>query len=616
MNIKPKLILLLGTALAGGVAIALVLLGFLAPILKIQREQTVITEVKDSENAVSIALLQLPTQVYEPGKEKLVASLDRLDAAFESIENLKVLPNASHAISEALDSITRLHDLQLEKIDNVMDTLDDIEKDYQTITDFKMSFVLEDLPNQSYIRDEGKTAFYQYKIQEYKKTSEILLSNMLTSVDMINEQNDVINQEIQKVIFRSLIIAGIIALCLIAVTITLSLLVTNRIGAAVNVLNSGMDKLEDGDLTEKQTIKTKDEIGHLTRSLSRFTLSLSKSVSNIRFSAEKSKNARDNLSGVVEEASASTVQMKKNTESIGKGIEILDESVKDSTKAVTGITEAIEETDRELAGQIAMVEQSTAAVTQMIASIKSVGTITDRSSQSTRELAEATEKGGQLLSETTKTIAEIRDGLDGVRDITGIIQSIASRTNLLAMNAAIEAAHAGDSGRGFSVVADEIRKLAEASAKNSKEISTLLNGMIDSIQAADEAGNETREAFSTLDTRVKDVSSAYQEINSALNELETGGSEIQQAMSQLNETSDRVGRSAHTMREQTGTVDESIAQVQRVSEEVNSGIKEIAIGISEINSTMEHLMKLSQSISNIGSDLDQSIAVFRLEESE
>ena len=116
--------------------------------------------------------------------------------------------------------------------------------------------------------------------------------------------------------------------------------------------------------------------------------------------------------------------------------------------------------------------------------------------------------------------------IDGIRDITAVIQSIASRTNLLAMNAAIEAAHAGDAGRGFAVVADEIRKLAEASAKNSKEITGLLTGMITSIQAADDAGQETRSAFGTLEVRVKDVRQASEEILGSIRELEAGSQDI------------------------------------------------------------------------------------------
>ena len=212
-------------------------------------------------------------------------------------------------------------------------------------------------------------------------------------------------------------------------------------------------------------------------------------------------------------------------------------------------------------------------------------------------------------------ISSVQEGIDGIGNITAIIQGIASRTNLLAMNAAIEAAHAGEAGRGFSVVADEIRKLAEASAKNSREISGILGQMVDNIHSANQAGQNTRESFTHLTARVDEVKQAYDSIQLSMKELEVGGEEILKAMNELNEVSARVGRSSRKMRDQSFVVGESVDKVQRVSGEVTGGVKEIASGLEQVNTTMGHLVDLSREISQIGDRLDQSISVFTVEDS-
>lgn len=200
---------------------------------------------------------------------------------------------------------------------------------------------------------------------------------------------------------------------------------------------------------------------------------------------------------------------------------------------IQGLNVNIEE---ESAAQI----QSSASINQMVASVRSVADSAGRRQSSMRELSGTAEEGMRRLDALLSFIGKIEGSIGSIQGMVAVINGIAGSTNLLSMNAAIEAAHAGEAGKGFAVVAEEIRKLADTAGKNAKEIGRQLKDVIGVITNAAEESGRTKDAFSEIRREIDEAIHAFQEIASATVELAEGGKQILDALRTLNEASEQV----------------------------------------------------------------------------
>jgi methyl-accepting chemotaxis protein len=246
--------------------------------------------------------------------------------------------------------------------------------------------------------------------------------------------------------------------------------------------------------------------------------------------------------------------------------------------------------------QAASVEETMASVTQMIAQLKNVATVVDGKKKAAEALAVTIEKSGGAISNATKASREISALAQGIVEMSSVINSISSRTNLLSMNAAIEAAHAGDAGRGFAVVADEIRKLAETARGSSVEITKLVNDIFNKVEIAAAASIESETLFGALRAETASTIQALEEINASTQELSLGGEQIIQATTELNDVTATVKNAAVEMRGTIGAVTRSARQVADLTAEVSLGMGEIATGVSEIATATNYLQDLSQKV--------------------
>jgi methyl-accepting chemotaxis protein/CheY-like chemotaxis protein len=229
----------------------------------------------------------------------------------------------------------------------------------------------------------------------------------------------------------------------------------------------------------------------------------------------------------------------------------------------------------------------------MTANINSVTHTLAENKKNVDALTEASENGRNGLQAVAQEIQEIAQESEGLLEINSVMNNIASQTNLLSMNAAIEAAHAGEAGRGFAVVADEIRKLAESSGKQSKTTAAMLKKIKASIDNITKSSNEVLARFGAIDSSVKTVSEHEQTILAAMEEQEVGGRQILESIGRLRDITASVKKGSDSMAVSgEALVQETNGFIQTSKETVN-GMNEIMSGISLISDSVNHVNEMS-----------------------
>ena len=438
-------------------------------------------------------------------------------------------------------------------------------------------------------------------------------ANTESLIEVVTTQFGIIQQESAKAAARAMGLALAIALASIAVSVLVALSMANRIARTIRTLATGIGQMKCGDLTVRFKVQSKDELGQLARDLDAFAESLKDTMATVQSSSSTSVNVKGELVATATEASASVHQINANTAFITGNIINLSETV-DSVKSAVALADSeILSLEHLLFDQSAMIEESTASVTQMIASIGSVTDATVRRRTAGEDLVESARKGGEKLAATVAIIRDITANVDDISGTAKMIRDLANQTNLLAMNAAIEAAHAGDAGMGFAIVADEIRRLAEASSINSKRISGVLKEVVTKIEQAASSGDSTKVVFNLMDTEVAAASGAFSEIAAAMSQLRAGGEQILEAMASLRKASAEVEEGRISIADSARRTSSVVSAVERVASEVKGSVTEISTGMADINAAVANVATLSDELGQMIGGLDSELRRFKTE---
>ncbi len=280
---------------------------------------------------------------------------------------------------------------------------------------------------------------------------------------------------------------------------------------------------------------------------------------------------------------------------ITERMELLNNNLLNSSSAIEQITQTMNEFSSQIENQSSSVIQTSAAIEEMDASIHNVKGITDSKRDTSLKLLNQTTLGQEHMEDMNRLISEVNNSVDSIQEIISVINNIASQTNLLSMNAAIEAAHAGDAGRGFAVVAEEIRKLAESTANNSTLVAATLKNIIDNIARVKTAGNEALDSYELIGNETKEMVSAFDEILQATSELNVGSMEIVDATHTLNEVTSMIRDGAKEITHSSADIRNSISLIVEASQESMENISSISRISQDINTTF---MTVSGSIVN------------------
>lgn len=395
---------------------------------------------------------------------------------------------------------------------------------------------------------------------------------------------------------------------IVFITINTTLFITKPLTMMVDVSKAISEK----NLAVSVDYRKNNELGMLGENLNTAVESLRTNISEMQESSDATVKSKDELAASTEETSSAINEISANNVSMRNQINELNRHIMDSTSSITQIDANIKNLGNLIDDQAAMVVQATAAINQMIASINNVASISESKKNSTKQLVNTSRTGGEKLAVTNNVISEISDRVTDIQEMMEIINSIASQTNLLSMNAAIEAAHAGDAGKGFAVVADEIRKLAESTSDNAKNISEVIGTITDNIEAASKAGIETQYAFENIQNEVITTEQALNEISASTRELTVGGEEILKAMTQLSEVSESIKTGAVEMEEGSSIVAGAMNNVEQISGTVTNGMEEVTLGIEEISRAMNDLNDIAIQLGDNSDKLDSIIKQFKV----
>ena len=339
--------------------------------------------------------------------------------------------------------------------------------------------------------------------------------------------------------------------------------------------------------------KRGDEIGDLARAYATLMHNTRALVASIQEQLKVLSGVGTGLSASMGETAASITQISSNLQGLKERALSQSASVTETNSTMEQITRNIKRLDAHIDEQAASVAQSSSAVEEMLANIASVTSTLAKNAENVDELAHASDDGRSSLAAVSESIREVAKESESLLEISEVIQSIASQTNLLSMNAAIEAAHAGDSGKGFAVVADEIRKLAESSGEQSKTISASLRKIKDAMDGLTRATDSVLAQFESIDTRIKTVSEREQSIRNAMDEQGAGSHEILEAISQLNDITSQVKSGSTEMLVGSKEVIQESGNLGRVTEEVNRSVNEMAEGVGHITHAVTSINQTS-----------------------
>jgi methyl-accepting chemotaxis protein len=372
----------------------------------------------------------------------------------------------------------------------------------------------------------------------------------------------------------------------------------------------------EGDLTKTVDEKEKNEIGELGHY---FNLTLEKIrnlILAIRGQSDTLSNIGMTLASNMNQTAAAVNQITANIQSIKGRVINQSASVTETTATMEQVTFNIERLNSVVNKQTEAVTESSAAIEEMIANIQSVAGTLEKNAASVSELNEASGVGRQGLSDVSTDIQEIAKESEGLLEINSVMQNIASQTNLLSMNAAIEAAHAGEAGKGFAVVADEIRKLAESSSEQSKTIGQVLKKIKESIDNITKSTGDVLRKFDAIEENINIVSEQTMNIRSAMDEQSSGGKQILEAIGNLNGLTQDVKDGSSEMLTGSQQVITESKNLARVTEELENGMNEMATGADQINTAVTRVNKISVQNKDAIDTLVGEVSKFKTEGNE
>lgn len=405
------------------------------------------------------------------------------------------------------------------------------------------------------------------------------------------------------------IIAVVLSVISAVIVVSVVRYTTANLILRIDKIHGISSKLASKDLTVRSYSKEKDELGLLIVDLNNTLSELNDFFNVVKYSSLQSENAGQTINRYSRNAVKVTTDINSNIEILTNQFEQLkgavDRSI-DSIAEMTSVSKVLVENNR---SQSAAIAESHAAVSDITATLDEISVMAKEKTQSAVEMQEFVSDGDSKVSATNSLLAQITSQLDEVSEVVTIINAIAEQTNLLSMNAAIESAHAGDAGKGFGVVAEEIRNLADSTGENAKRISASIYTIIDKVREANKTSITAAEAFTKVSVSAKDMLTALSEISGGIETIDTKTEQLFAKTNEISESAQKINSFSNQLSDQQLIVSNEISSMHSIFTKSIDGIEEIREGTADIVKRMKQVNVLSsencQKMVELGCQLEE-----------
>lgn len=474
---------------------------------------------------------------------------------------------------------------------------------------------------------------------------EVLQSKLKEMGDLMAAREEKARQEAAAQQRKGAILILVSIAIAISVGFALSFYLTRSITRPVNALSGYLNQAAEGDLTiDNINVSTQDEIGVMAAAFNKMVENLKDMISQINTTSATVASTSEQLAANANQASLATQQVAAAVGEVAKGNNEQTTNVNQTVETTNQLILAIEQIAKGAQEQSQNVMQTADIVNQMAAAIQDVAANSQAVSTAAVQTAEVAEKGGEAVKksvdgmerirqsvfDTANKIKELGEHSQQIGEIIQVIDDIAEQTNLLALNAAIEAARAGEHGKGFAVVADEVRKLAERSSKATKEIAGLITniqrGTENAVKAMEvgtgevEAGAQlAHNAGLALDEIVQQVKRSVEQVESisaASEEMAASSAEVIRAIDNVSAITEENTAATEQMTASSSQVMNAMQNIAAISEESGAAAEEVSASIEETTASVEEIATSAKALAETADELKEIVGRFLLKKIE
>lgn len=608
MAIRLRLIIIFSLVLilAGALFSSLILVKHVTDRATADQNRLILLQYSIGEESRVMARVIFDDMTAYP--DAYLDSIAQTDERFTEVQNIAFIRSLSRQAAEQLDIVENIRNLLRQNTNQLEQDIHALFVDYDlnTIEDTLFTHILRNQDSLGSYLSNLVSAFAS-DANTYMDVYEVAADKLLDIIEIVDAD---VGRMSSNILYRMIALNSMLLLIVFIMIIR----ITGQISGSVLTLVKSVDQIAAMDLRHPVSSSGKDELSRIGKNLESMRSAFTLSLGEARQMSHASVNIGENLSTITQQTAAAVSEISGNIGSMGHQVQRLSQSQGSSAENNARVNQSLKELDSLFHQTRTAVQETARLIANLFDSFKNIAHISEDRKTKVQQLGVTGEERIIQLQAMVKSIEQVEESSRNMEQLLFGIHEIAEQTGILSMNAAIQAARAGDAGKGFSVVADEIRTLAMTSGRQANAMEQLITSTMSSLREVSDSSHNTAESFSEFLIEIGQLVETFSEISGSVHVMTGTVDDVQKSINQVDTLSASAVTSSEEISGASQEVDREIQQLRSVGEEMTSGFGEITQSIQEITTAVSSIADLSTTLKDGASNLEERISAFQLPE--